>query len=257
VALASTKRVDELIEQIIEQFGVTTIPMDLPPAAPRVARDTAVQRYRRPLMDLTTPSPKIIRTIPSRAVSDFQLCPLLLTTGREGIRPADRLRELLFLKATQQLPVTSADLNWLPTREAKRLFGPIDDFQQTLASYLRSTPRVISGETAFPYWRIDWGPFLYDGTSIIDLTMSEGDPVGLSLANAEHPGQRGGIYNLSSGKIHWLSSAELASIHQELPSLARELAEPSPGPREGRSAICRRCRRRHFCHWVESENHRL
>lgn len=257
LALASTDRVDQLLEQLAQQTEIIQLPIDAKPAIPRVVSGSDLPRYRLPATDLAVPSALIRHRMTSRSLNDFRLCPLLLATPEAPKGANAKLRELFLELALQPRTIGPKDLGWLPRSQAELLASKVLDYQAILSSQLAATLEVVSGTASMAQWSIDWGPFLFDGTSMIDLTMTDGDIVGLSLAHAEHPGIRAGILYLAQSRVHWLSSSELANIHRGLQPLIREFAEPPWGPRIDRASTCRYCRQAPSCHWVQREDHKL
>ncbi|MGC9154178.1 MAG: UvrD-helicase domain-containing protein [Ferrimicrobium sp.] len=257
LALASRDRVSTLLDQIGEYAEITQLPTNLAPPVPRVVAGTEAPRYRPSSVDLSAPSRHVHQTLASRDLTDFRRCPLLLATTETPMGRSDRLRRLLLERATEGLPLLSSDLDWLPTSRAEELIQQVGYYQELLTSHLRTAPALRYGTSTVSSWSLQWGPFLSDEDSVIDLTLSEGDLTGLSLAHAEHPGLRAGILYLTQSRIHWLSSAELGQIERELPSLLRELSECPCGPRRDRAASCRHCRQARTCHWIQREDHRL
>jgi ATP-dependent helicase/nuclease subunit A len=257
LALASTDRVGQLLEQFAQQTEIVQVRIDANPAIPRVVSGSGPPRYRLPEVDLAMPSAHVQHRLTSRSLNDFRLCPLLLATPEAPRGASSRVRMLFLELAAEGRPFNPGDLDWLPPAQAESLISKAAEYQSTLSSHLVAAPELTSGKTTLAQWSVDWGPFLFDGASIIDLTMTDGDVVGLSLAHAEHPGIRAGIFYLAQSRIHWLSSRELTSIHRELPPLMRELAEPPWRARDDRSSTCRFCRQANSCHWVQREGHKL
>ncbi|WP_169741629.1 UvrD-helicase domain-containing protein [Ferrimicrobium acidiphilum] len=257
LALASTDRVDQLLEQFAQQTEIVQVRIDATPAIPRVVPGADPPRYRMPEVDLATPSAAIKHELASRTLNDFRLCPLLLATPEAPRGVTSRLRALFLELAVEGRSISLGDLDWLPASQAESLIARAGEYQSMLSAHLVTAPELATGRATMAQWSIDWGPFLFDGTSVIDLTMTDGDVVGLSLAHADHPGIRAGVLYLAQSRIHWLSSTELATIHRELPPLMRELAAPPWGPRDDRASTCRYCRQTHSCHWVQSEDHKL
>jgi ATP-dependent helicase/nuclease subunit A len=257
IALASTDRVDQLLEQFAQQTEIVQVRIDATPAIPRVASGSDPLRYRLPEVDLAGPSALVKHRLTSRALNDFRLCPLLLATTEAPRAVTSRLRTLFLELAVEGRPVNLGDLDWLPPSQAQSLITSVGEYQSMLSSHLVTAPELTTGRSTMAQWSVDWGAFLFDGASMIDLTMTDGDVVGLSLAHAEYPGTRAGIFYLTQSRIHWLSSTELTAIHRGLPPMMRELAEPPWGPRNDRASICRYCRQATSCHWVQSEDHKL
>ncbi|WP_298209132.1 UvrD-helicase domain-containing protein [Ferrimicrobium sp.] len=257
VALASRDRVGALLDQLSEYHGITQLSTTLAPPVPRVVAGTEKPRYRSPQVDLSAPSRNIRHAIVSRHLTDFRHCPLLLATAEAPMGSVGRLRRLLLERAAQGLPLLVSDLDWLPALRAERLMQSIGQYQELLSSHLRAAPTLRHGTATISSWSIDWGPFLSDGDSIVDLTLSGGDLVGLSLAHAEQPGLRAGIFYLTQSRIHWFSPSELRSIERDVPTLLHELSGCPCGPRQDRASSCRHCRQARTCHWVCREDHRL
>jgi len=251
LGFASRSQVDELLSRIEAQFEITTCPIDAPPANPRVAPQSTKRSYRQAPVELTAPCTTIHRTLTSRALNDFRLCPLLLTSADPPFGPARLLNRLLCQRTVEGIPIDEHDLAWMGATEARNLLNDVGGYPETLTPYLANRPVLCQGASPVGTWSISWGPFLDDGTSLIDVTMDQGDLVGLALATVEHPGVGAAIFNPVTSHLHSLTPAELRRMSATLAPLVRELDAHQLGPRDHRGNVCRSCRARNTCHWVE------